>query len=326
MESFSTFTHFARLAAIACIAICGMAQAQTYPSASVRMIVPYAPGGAPDVLARSVGIKLSESMGQPFVVDNKPGAGGIGAAEIVARARADGQTVFFSDIQQLAINPHLFKKLPYDPVRDFTPVSLAATIPLYVAVQSSLKINSLADLVAYAKAKSGPLNYGSSGIGSIHHIAMESMLAALGIQVTHIPYKGAGQSVPAFMGGETTLVIAAYPQLDQYVKSGRGKLIAVTTANRSAQAPDVPAVSETVSGYDFSSEMGIVVPAGTSPAIVAQLSGEVAKALKDPATVSRLSGMGASIIGSTPEAYAANIRNNLLKFKKAIDVAGVKAE
>jgi tripartite-type tricarboxylate transporter receptor subunit TctC len=290
------------------------------------MIVPYAPGGAPDVLARSLGIKLGEAMGQPFVVDNKPGAGGIGAAEIVARAGADGQTVFFSDIQQLAINPYLFKKLPYDPVRDFVPVSLAATIPLYVAVQSSAKINSLADLVAQAKAKPGALTYGSSGIGSIHHIAMEAMLAALGIQVTHIPYKGAGQSVPAFMGAETTLVIAAFPQLDPYVKSGKGKLIAVTTARRSGQAPDVPAISETVPGYDFSSEMGVVVPAGTSPVIVAHLSGEIAKALKDPATVTRLGGMGANIIGSTPEGYATNIRTNLVKFKKAIEVAGIKAE
>jgi tripartite-type tricarboxylate transporter receptor subunit TctC len=327
MKTFlSVLANAARAGVFACVALSGIAQAQQYPSKAVRLIVPYAPGGAPDVLARSLGIKLADSMGQPFVVDNKPGAGGIGAAEIAARSPADGHTVFFSDIQQLAINPHVFKKLPYDAERDFVPVSLAATIPLYVAVQSSAKINSLADLVAAAKAKPGSLTYGSSGIGSIHHIAMESMLAALGIQVTHIPYKGAGQSVPAFMGAETTLVIAAFPQLDQYVKSGKGKLIAVTTAKRSAQAPDVPAISETVPGYDFSSEMGIVVPAGTSPAIVAKLSQETAKALKDPATVTRLNGMGANIIGSTPEGYAANIRANLAKFKKAIEIAGIKAE
>lgn len=315
------------LTAMACMALSSVAvTAQTYPSKPVRMIVPYAPGGAPDVLARSMGIKLGESLGQPFVVDNRPGAGGMGAADIAAHSTPDGLTVFFSDIQQLAINPYLFKKLPYDPGNDFAPVTLAAAIPLYVAVQSPLKINNLAELAAAAKAKPGSLTYGSSGIGSIHHIAMESLLSSLGIAVTHVPYRGAGQSVPAFMGGETSLVIAAFPQLDGYVKSGKAKLIAVTTLKRSAQAPDVPAVSETVAGYDFSSEMGVVVPSGTPVAIINRLSQEMGKALKDPATVQRLQGLGATIIASTPEGYAENIRNNLVKFKKAIQVAGVKAE
>lgn len=318
---------FGRLAALVCIALPAFsANAQNYPAKPVRMIVPYAPGGAPDVLARSIGIKLSESFGQPFIVENRPGAGGIGATEIAARSGTDGQTVFFSDIQQLAINPYLFTKLPYDPAHDFTPVTLAATIPLYVAVQSSLNINSLADLVAAAKAKPSTLTYGSSGIGSIHHIAMASMLAALGIEVTHVPYKGAGQSVPAFLGRETSLVIAAFPQLEHYVKSGKAKFIAVTTAKRTAQAPDVAAASETIPGYDFSSEMGVVVPAGTPKTIVMQLSQEIGKALKDPATVQRLNGLGATVIASTPDGYAENIRNNLVKFKKAIQIAGIKAD
>jgi len=300
--------------------------AQTYPSKSVRLIVPYAAGGAPDVLARSMGIKLGESLGQSFIVDNRPGAGGLGAADMAARSSPDGHTVFFSDIQQLAINPFLFKNLPYDPSNDFAPVTLAAAIPLYVAVQSSLKIDSLADLVVVSKSKPGSLTYGSSGIGSIHHIAMESLLSSLGIAVTHVPYKGAGQSVPAFMGGEISLVIAAFPQLEAYVKNGKAKLIAVTTLKRTTQAPEVPAISETVAGYDFSSEMGVVVPAGTPVAIINKLSQEMGKALKDPATVQRLQGLGATIIASTPAGYAENIRNNLVKFKNAIQLAGVKPD
>lgn len=316
-----------RLALVCTLAGAALAaQAQTFPSKPVRMLVPYAPGGAPDVLARSLSISLSDSLKQQFVVENKPGAGGIGAAEMAARATPDGHLVFFSDIQQLAINPHLFKKLPYDASRDFVPVTLAAAIPLYVAVQSSLKINQLSELVAYVKANPGKLSYGSSGIGSIHHIAMEAMLAGLGIQVTHVPYRGAGQSVPAFMGGETSLVIAAYPQLNAYVQTGKGKLLAVTTAKRSPQAPQVPTVAETVPGYDFSSEMGVVVPAGTPKAVVDQLSSAFARALRDPATMQRLDAMGATVIASTPEEYQENIRNNLGKFKKAIEIAGVKQE
>lgn len=201
------------------------------------------------------------------------------------------------------------------------PVSLAATIPLYIAAQSSLNIHSLADLAAYAKANLGKLTYGSSGIGSIHHIAMEAMLAALKIQATHVPYRGAGQSVPAFMGGETALVIAAYPQLSGYVETRKARFIAVTTAKRAA-----PAVAETVPGYDFSSEMGVVAPASTPAVIVERLSAAIGWALKDPATVQRLSGMGAAVVGSTPAGYRENIQSNLLKFKSAIEVAGLKPE
>ncbi|MDX3906080.1 MAG: tripartite tricarboxylate transporter substrate-binding protein [Pigmentiphaga sp.] len=298
-------------------------QAQTYPTKPVRMIVPYAPGGAPDVLARSLSPSLSETFKQQFVVENRPGAGGIGAAKAVAHSSADGQVLFFSDIQQLAINPYLFAKLPYQAAKDFTPVTLAAAIPLYVAVQSSLNVHNLADLAALAKAKPGMLTYGSSGIGSIHHITMESLKNGLGVDIVHVPYKGAGQSVPAFMGGETSLVIAAYPALEQYVKTGKARIIAVTTLERPAMTPDVPAVSETIPGFDFSSEMGIVVPAGTPAPIVKQLSSAVASALKHPDAVQRLNAMGATAIGSTPEGYAANIRTNLEKFGKAVKLAGI---
>lgn len=324
MKVLSQFGRAVVVCTMACAAF--GAAAQAYPSKPVRMVVPYAPGGAPDVLARSLAIGLSESFGQQFVVENRPGAGGIGAAETVARAPADGHLLFFSDIQQLAINPYLFKKLPYDAGRDFAPVALAAAIPLYIAAQSSLNIQSLQDLVAYAKANPGKLTYGSSGIGSIHHIAMEALLASLGIQATHVPYKGAGQSVPAFMGGETSLVIAAFPQLNGHVKTGKARFLAVTTAHRAPQAPEVPAAAETVPGFDFSSEMGIVAPAGTSAEVIERLSSAIGKALKDPLTVQRLDGMGAAVVASSPRGYQDNISANLVKFKRAIEVAGVKPE
>ena len=190
-------------------------------------------------------------------------------------------------------------------------------------MQSSLNVHNLAELAALAKAKPGVLTYGSSGIGSIHHITMESLKNGLGIDIVHVPYKGSGQSIPAFMGGETSLVIAAYPALEQYVKTGKARFIAVTTLDRPTMTPDVPAVSETIPGFDFSSEMGIVVPAGTPATIVNQLSSALAAALKHPDAVQRLKAMGATPIGSTPEGYASNIRTNLEKFGKAVKLAGI---
>jgi tripartite-type tricarboxylate transporter receptor subunit TctC len=314
----SCFTLFAASAA--------QAQAQAWPAKPVRMLVPYPPGGGPDVVARIVGQRLSEVFGQQFVVENRPGAGGISAAELAAKSPADGYLLFFSDIQQLAINPHLFSRLPYDPTRDFAPVTLAVTMPLYVVAQPSLQVNSLADLVALAKARPGKLSYGSSGIGSIHHIAMESLKSALGIDIVHVPYKGAGQSVPAFIAGDVSLVVSALPALAPYVKTGQAKLLAVTTLRRAMHAPEVPAVSELVPGYDFSSEMGVVVPAGTAPAIVAKLSTEIAQALRQGDTVQRLHTLGLIPLGTTPEGYSENIRGNLEKFSKAVRISGARAE
>ncbi len=318
---------FAALAASLLLALPPLAaQAQNYPSKTVRMIVPYAPGGAPDVLARLVGQQLSESMGQQFLVENRPGAGGISAAETAAKSPADGHVIFFSDIQHLAINPAMFNKLPYDPAKDFAPVMLAGSIPLFIAAQSSLNLNNLADLVAYAKANPGKLSYGSSGVGSIHHIAMESLKAALGLDIVHVPYKGAGQSVPAFIGGEVPLVVSAYTALAPYIRSGKGKLVAVTNGSRVPQAPEVGPVSELVPGFNYSSEMGIVVPAGTPPAIVSRLSAEIGRALKSPEVSQKLGAMGVVMIVSSPESYAENIRNNLQVFARAVKISGAKVE
>lgn len=303
----------------------GVAAAQDWPAKPVRMIVPYATGGAPDVLARLLSRRLSETLGQQFVVENRPGAGGIAAAEVAARAPADGYTAFFSDIQQLAINPQLFSKLPYDPIKDFAPVTLAGSIPLLIVAQSSLGIGSLKDLVAYAKANPGKLTYGSAGIGSIHHISMESVKAALGLDIVHVPYKGSGQAVPAFIGGEVSLVVSAYTALAGHVKTGKARFVAVTSPARITQAPEATPVAELVPGFNFSSELGVSYPAGTPAPIVAKLSAEIGKALQHPEIKSRLDAMGFVTIASTPQDYAENIRSNMVTFTKAVKISGAKS-
>jgi tripartite-type tricarboxylate transporter receptor subunit TctC len=300
--------------------------AQEYPNRPVRLIVPYAAGGAPDVFARVIGQRLSESLGQQFIVENRPGAGGISASEAVAKAAPDGYTLLVPDVPQTAINPYMFSKLPYDPAKDFVPVSLIATIPLFLVTQPSAQTNTVAELVAAAKAAPGKLNYGSAGIGSIHHILMESFKASLGLDIVHVPYKGSSQSTPAFIGGELAMLVTAIAAIGPHVKTGKARLIAVTSLARSPLAPDVPAVSETIPGYEFVSEIGLLAPAGTPRAVIAKLAAEVAKAVKHPDTVQRLTALGAVPVGNTPEAYGEMMKRNLERYAKAVRDSGAKAD
>ncbi len=316
-----------RMVFVLALAVCtGSVQAQDYPSRPVRLLVPYAAGGTPDVFARLFGQRLSETFGQQFVVENRPGAGGISATDAVAKAPADGYTLLVADIPQLAINPYLFSKLPYDPVKDFAPVSVIATIPNFLVVQPSLQVNSLPEFIALAKAKPGQFNYGSPGIGSLGHIAMESFKAALGLDIVHVPYKGSGQSVPAFLSGDLTMLFTALAAVTSHIKAGKAKPLAVTSPTRSLQFPDVPTVSEFIPGYSFVGEIGVLAPAGTSAAIVSRLSTEIAKGLKHPDVVQRLTALDAVPVGNTPEAYTENIRQNLQRFAKAVKISGAKVE
>jgi tripartite-type tricarboxylate transporter receptor subunit TctC len=314
---------FAALLAAACV----NAWAQSdYPNRSVKLVVPYSAGGSTDVLARVIGQRLSESLGQPFVIENRPGAGGIVATLAVVKSPADGYTLLVSDMSQVVINPFLFSKLPYDPVKDLAPVTIVATIPLYVVAQPSLGVDSLAQLVAMAKAKPGQLSYGSAGTGSIHHIVMESFKAAAGLDIVHVPYKGSGQSASAFIAGDLPLLVTGMSAVGAHVKSGKGKLVAISSARRSGETPDVPSIGEVVPGFDFSSEFGLLAPAGTPPAILAKIASEVGKALKVPDTMQRLGPMGMEPVGSTPEAYVENIRRNLERFGRAVKISGAKAD
>lgn len=312
--------------ALAMAAMASAAFADPYPTKTVRIVLAYAPGGAPDVLARTLAVSVSEQLGQQVIIDNRPGAGGISAADHVARSAGDGHTLLVTEPQTLAINPHIFKKLPYDATRDFAPVTLAVTFPLYIAVQSSLNIKSIEDLSRYAKAHPGELTYASSGIGSVHHIAMEALLHALDIAVTHIPYRGTGQSVPAFFAGDTSIVISALPPLIGFMDAAKFNIIGITTAKRSPITPDIPAIAESIAGFDYSSEMGFSVPAGTPAAIIDRLSSAFAVALQQPAALQNVEKMGGVVVSSTPDDYKRNIAENYAKFGKTISQSNIKPE
>ncbi|MSQ73005.1 MAG: tripartite tricarboxylate transporter substrate binding protein [Betaproteobacteria bacterium] len=303
------------------------AAAAAYPNKPVKMVVPYASGGLPDVMSRLVAQRLSDSLGQQFVVDNRPSAGGIVACELVARAAPDGYTLLVADVGQVAINPAIYSKLSYDPVKDFAPIGLMGTAPMFLVIHSSVPATGLKELIALVKSKPGQYNYGSSGIGSIHHLTMEMIKAQTGMEITHVPYKGSGQAVPAVVGGQVPMLLSALPSIAPHVKSGTLRILAVGTAKRTPQAPGVPTFAELgVPEVEFLPEIGLLAPAGTPAAIVARLSAEVAKAVRNPDTVQRFAALGIDPVGDTPESYAALIKSDIAKYAKAVRISGTKAD
>jgi tripartite-type tricarboxylate transporter receptor subunit TctC len=272
--------------------------------------------------------RLLATMGQPFVVDNKPGAGGISACELVAGSPADGYTLLIADVGQTAINPALYSKLPYDPVKDFAPVSIIGISAQFLVTHSAVPANTLPELIALAKRKPGELSYGSGGTGSLHHLSMEALKAPLGLDITHVPYKGTAQAVPGLLNGEVALVFSALPSIAAYIKAGRVKLLAVSTMKRSAQAPDVPTIAEVtgIKDYDYPPEIGVLAPAKTSHAIVKRLAEEIGKAVRHTDTMSRFATLGIEGIGNTPEEYMRQIRIDIAKYAKAVKASGVKLD
>ena len=304
-----------------------LAAQDAYPSKPVRWVVPYSAGGLPDTMARVIGQRLAANLGQQVTIENRGGAGGIPGTEAVARAAPDGYTFLVADVGQVAINPHLYAKLPYDPARDLAPVTLLGVANLFLVANEAVPVKDFGELVALARAKPGILNYGSSGVGSIHHLSMESLKAALGLSIVHIPYKGTGQSIPALVSGDVALAYAAMPSIAAHVKSGRVKVLAVSTAKRSPTAPDVPTVAELgIPGYDFAPEIGLLAPAGTPPAIVARMSQEVAKALKSPEVAQRFAQLDIVPVGNSPAEYAAQIRAADGKYAEAVKVSGARID
>jgi tripartite-type tricarboxylate transporter receptor subunit TctC len=305
----------------------GLAQAQTYPTQPVRVLVPYAAGGTPDIISRIIAPQLGQKFGQTFVIDNRVGGSGIPAVQDMLRSPADGHTILMSDTQTLCINPFLHTSLPYQPARDFAPVTYAASVPLYLAVQSSLGVNSVAELIALAKARPGELTYGSSGNGSIHHITMESFNAMAGVTIRQIPYRGAAQSVPAFVRGDTPIVMAAYSSLMGFLDGGKIKLLAVTSATRDPAAPDVPTLAELLkTDFDFSSEMGFAVRTGTPPQIVESLSREMVAALRNPDNARKLSTAGVVIHATSAAEYRDKIVRDLVTFERAVKISGATVQ
>ncbi len=327
MIKFSSLLRFTAAIALCLATALQSAAAQGFPAKPVRFIVPFSPGGLSDTVARLLGQELSVTWGQQVLVENRPGASGSIASELVAKAPADGYTLLFADPQHLAINPAMNTKLPYDPIRDFAPVTLAAYGPLFLVANSSVEANSLAELIRLAKAKPGQLNYGSAGSGSIHHLTMESLKAALGLDVVHVPYKGAAQAVPALVSGQVALTISALPSLAPHVKAGKAKILAVSSARRSALAPEVPTIAElAVPGFDFAGQIGIVAPAGTPREVIAKLNADIAAVLRQPAFVARMAGLGIDAVGNSPEAFAAIIRADVDKYARAVKVSGATAD
>lgn len=297
-----------------------------YPSRTIKFVVPYSAGGLPDTVARILAQRLGEKLGQSVVVDNKPGANGVVAAQALASSPADGYTFLVTDGSMFSINPAIYKNLSYDFKRDFMPVALAARAPLYLAVHPKTGVNSLQEFVAKAKAKPGTLNYGSSGIGSSHHLTMEAMKAALGIDVQHVPFKGSSQSVPALIGGQVDVAFSALPSLVGFVKDNRVKLLATNGGRRSPMEPDVPAIAEIVPGFDFAVIIGVLAATGTPQAAIDRISSEIDKINKSPEMVQILANAGIEAGGGKPADYAKAITDENERLAKAIKIAGIKQE
>lgn len=299
---------------------------QTFPTGPIKLVVPYSPGGLPDTVARRLSEKLQEYLGQPVVVENKAGGSGALAAATIAQAPADGQTLLVTDGQLLAVTPFLNARPPYDAKRDFVPVSLIGTAPLFLAVNPKVGINNLDELIARAKAKPGSLNYGSAGIGSPHHLTAEAMKAGLNIFITHIPFRGSGNSMPAMIGGQVDMVFASPPTLMGFVKTGQAKLIAINAAKRSPLAPDVPALAERIPGFDFAFTVVVLAKIGTPPAVVNKINEAITRALKQPDTIEGLRIAGVDPVGGSPAEAVAALAAEAKRVAEAAKRANLKAE
>jgi len=297
-----------------------------YPTKPIRVLVGFPPGGSTDVLTRQIGIRLSENLGQPIIVDNRAAAGGSLASELVAKGNPDGYTLMMATVASHGINPSLYRKIPYNVVKDFAPITLVATYPLVLATHPSLPAKSIKDLIAVASAKPGQLRFASSGNGSPGHLSGEILKSLAKVDLVHVPYKGGAPANIAVLSGEAHLTFATLPGMIPHVRAGRVSALGVTTAKRSAAIPDVPAIAESVPGFDVSSWAGLVAPAGTSRAIVARLRDETVKVITSRELRERLAAEGAEPVGNSPEQFAAFIKAELEKWAKAVKQAGAQID
>jgi tripartite-type tricarboxylate transporter receptor subunit TctC len=300
--------------------------AEPYPNRPIRMIVPYAVGGATDITARIIGPRMSESLGQQIVVDNRAGGASITGTDMVAKAAPDGYTIMIATIA-FGAYPSLFTKLPYDSQRDFAPVSLIALVPIVLAVHPSIAPRSVKELVALARAKPGTLNFASAGNGSATHLAGELFKALTGTNIVHVPYKGGGPAVVAAVSGEVAVCFATVSSVIAHFKGNRLIPIGVSTAKRLSSLPDVPTVAEAgVPAYEMFEWQGLVVPAGTPKPIIDRLNQETLKALANPEVRERIAALGADVVGSTPAVLAAHIKTEIAKWAKVTKDAGIKPD
>jgi len=317
-----------RLVPFVFLLACAQAPAQSYPSRPVRIVVPYSAGGGTDIVARAVGQKLSDKWGQPVVVDNRVGANGMIGAEAVAKAQADGgHTLLMSTPAEVSTNPHLYANIPYNAERDFAPVTLIAITPLVVAVYPGVPAKSIQELIALAKEKPASLGFATPGLGSSQHLTGELLMMSAGIQLVHVPYKGAGQSIPDVIGGQVPMGIYGVLTISQHAKAGRLRMLAVTTPKRSSAYPDLPTLAESgFPGFDTSLWFGLIAPAATPKPVIGKLHDDVIEMLKLPDVKERIASQGADIVGDTPSEFAAFITAESAKYAKIIKQAGVKLD
>ena len=301
--------------------------AQTFPVKPIRLVVPFAPGGSSSIVARAIAAEMEKGLGQPMVIDNKPGGGGNVAMVEVANAEPDGYTLIIGHVGSLAMNPYMYEKLPYNVDKDFAAISLLAIVPAIFVVHESVPAKNLKEFVALAKANPGKLNYGSAGNGSAGHLAMEYLKQVTGIDIQHVPYKGTGPNVIDLVAGRTQASSAGTPPLMPHVKSGKLRVIAVGTAKRLHTLPDVGTVAEQgYPGFETSQWYGLNAPAKTPKAIIDRLALEAAKAAKSSSVSERFAADDADAIGSTPAEYAAYIKKEQARWSKVVRAANVRAD
>jgi len=315
------------VAALACVAA-PLAHAQgAYPTRSVRLVVPFPPGGTTDSLARAAAQKLTEAWGQQVIVDNRPGAGGNIGAELVAHAPPDGYTLLMGTVGTHAINASLYSKMPYDHVKDFAPIILVAVVPNVLVVNPSLPVNSVQELIAYGKANPGKLNFASSGNGTSIHLSGELFKSLTGVQMTHVPYKGSALALTDLVGGQVQLMFDNLPYSLAFIKAGKLKALAVTSTTRAVALPDVPTMVEAgVPGFEASAWFGILAPAGTPRDVVMRTNTEVVKWLASPDAREKLAAQGAIAAGGSPEDFARHIAAETAKWAKVVKESGAKVD
>jgi tripartite-type tricarboxylate transporter receptor subunit TctC len=314
------------IAAVSFAAITATAFAQGWPARPVRLIVPFPAGGGTDIITRELANKVGH-WGYTFVVDNKPGSGGNLGVDAASKSPADGYTLVMGQTSNLAINPTLYSKLPYDPVKDLTPISLVASAPLVIVASAESPYKTLADVVKASQAKPGSINFASSGNGTVAHLAAESFQKAAGIKLTHIPYKGASQGITDVISGQVQLYVSSIPTLIGHIKSGKMRAIAVTSQKRVDDLPQVPTIAESgYKGFEAVTWFGILGPANLPKDIVTKLNADINKALKDPELMKKLGDQGADVAGSTPDQFAKLIRDDIGRWGKIVKDSGAKVD
>ena len=318
---------FARLVGVVAFAVCSVAVAQGWPSKPIKWIVPFAPGGTTDILARTISEKLTTALGQPVIVENKPGAGGGLGAEFTAKAPPDGYTIMGGTISTHAINASLYKNLPYDPVKDFAPITMIVRLPNMLVVNPDIPAKNVTELIALLKSHPNKYSFASSGNGTSQHLSGELFKGMAGVEMQHIPYKGSPPALQDVVGGQVAMTFDNITTAWPLAKAGKLRALAVTTSKRSSIAPEIPTLSESgLAGYEVGSWQGVFAPAGTPPAIVSRLNREIVKIINMPDVKEKLTALGAEPVGNTPEEFGAIVRTEVAKWGEVVKKSGAKVD